>query len=149
MLVLAAAAVAGAVNTDTASAKVAVPQGISAVAGKADDVFGPTDPNTPEIVSFILQGQHLNQLQNQVERGMNGHFLSVADFAQAYGQSGRNIKALQDYLAKYKIATTVYPNGLVVAASGTAGEFDAALSVKQKDYQAPAQPARDGHPGAP
>jgi kumamolisin len=76
-------------------------------------------------------------------------FLSVADFARHYGQAQQNIAALQAYLAKYHISTTALPNGLVVQAQGTAGQFDQALGVQQKEYRLPPEAAHDGRPGRP
>jgi len=102
-------------------------------------VFGSTSSNTPEQVSFILQEQNVNQLENQVEQGFN-HFLTTAQFAQYFGQSQSNINALRSYLGGFNISTTVYPDNVDVSASGTAGEFDAALSVTQDNYRAPHDP---------
>jgi subtilase family serine protease len=51
---------------------------------------------------------------------------------------------LQNYLAKFGIHSTAYANGLDVSASGTAGQFDQALQVKQ-DYLKPAE--RSHHDG--
>jgi len=143
------AALAGSVSVNSASAKVAVPQGMSSALLKGDTVFGPTDPSTPETVSFILKANNLSQLESRVTGGTQGRFLSVDQFARQYGQSPQNIQALQQYLARYGIKTTVYPNNLDVNATGTAGQFDAALSVKQNDYQWPGRKARDGHPARP
>jgi subtilase family serine protease len=150
------ASLAGAMNTQSASAKVPVSQGISSImlhAGKhgAPPVvaFGSTDPSTPESVSFILETQNTNQLENQVASGMNGHYLSTSQFARQYGQSQQNIDALQAYLKHYSITTNVMADGLDVQATGTAGNFDKALSTSQRDYEKPAVPAHDGHPATP
>jgi kumamolisin len=141
------AVLAGSVSVNTASAKVPVPQGISALL-KTDAVFGPTDPNTPETVSFILRANNLSQLQDLVARGP-GQFLSVDQFARQFGQSRQNVQALQQYLGRYGIKTTAYANNLDVVGTGTASQFNAALSIKQNDYQWPAQKARNGHPARP
>lgn len=46
-----------------------------------------TPANTPEDVSFVLDIQHENALENLVSNGMNGgHYLSTAQFAQQYGR---------------------------------------------------------------
>lgn len=148
-------AVAGAAQG--ASAKVAVSQGISSALlaqsrnGGGQPVFpidSDTPPNTPEQVSFILKTQNESQLENQATNAQ-GHYLSVDQFARQYGQSRQNVSLLQSYLAHYGIHTTVMADNLDVQATGTAGEFDKALSVSQRDYEKPAVPARHGHPGAP
>jgi kumamolisin len=132
------------------TALVAVPQGIGANAlNNTGPVFGPTDPSTAEVVGFILKPQNLSQLQANVAGGMRGGFLSTSQFASQYGQSNFNISSLQSYLHQYGISTSVYPGGLDVTASGTAGQFDKALSVSQNEYNVPAQPGRWGHKGRP
>jgi len=98
-------------------------------------VFGSTDPSTPEQVSFILQEQNKLQLEFQTEQGFS-HYLTTSQFAQQYGQSQSNINALRSYLSGFGITTAVYPDDVDVTATGTAGEFDAALSVTQSNYRA-------------
>ncbi len=145
-------------NVQSASAKVAVSQGIGAALLQGGNrnggppvfpIGGNTAGNTPEQVSFILDAQHLNQLEDRVQSGFNGHYLSTGQFANQYGQSRQNIGALQSYLAHYGIHTTAMADGLDVQASGTADQFNKALSVSQRDYQTAPIPARHGHPAVP
>ena len=59
--------------------------------------------------------------------------LSVGrQFTGTYGQSQANISALTSYLAHFGITTAVYPDDVDVVATGTAGDFDKALSVTQR-----------------
>lgn len=147
---VAAAAVVGLTASGTASAggKLPVAQGLGA-AVLPNTAFGDTPPDTPESVSFILQAQDLGGLEQQVSAGMPGGFLSVSDFARRYGQSPRNIAALESYLAQYGISSHAMADGLDVQATGTAGEFDAALSVQQHQYHVAPVFGRDGAPGHP
>jgi len=109
-----------------------------------------TPADTPEQVSFILGIQNQTLLENLISNGMNGgHYLSTASFARAFGQSQQNIAALRSYLAHYGIETTVMADRLDVQASGTAGEFDDALSTHQRDYLTRGIPAHDGNPAVP
>ena len=110
--------------------------------------FGPTTPGTAEEVSFILDENNAYQLQNQVESGLQS-FLTVSQFAAQYGQSQQNVTALTSYLAGFGITTTVLPDMIDVNAFGTAGEFDAALSVVQNNYHAPGDPGANGHQSVP
>ena len=55
------------------------------------------------------------------------------------------MSALTSYLASFGITTSVYPGNVDVSASGTAGEFDAALSVTQDNYHVPARQAFNGN----
>ena len=111
-------------------------------------VFGTTPASTPETVSFILQERNASQLRANVLNGLT-KYLTVSQFAGTYGQTPANIAALTSYLAHYGIKTTVYADNVDVSATGTAGEFDAALSVTQNQYHVPAQPGTGGLGGIP
>jgi subtilase family serine protease len=108
--------------------------------------FGDTPADTPERVSFILDAQHLDELQAKVLSGMPGGFLSVGDFARRYGQSPGNIAALQSYLARFGIASTALADGLELQTTGTAGEYDAALQVHQQNFKVDPGPVFRGGP---
>jgi kumamolisin len=110
--------------------------------------FGTTPAGTPETVSFILRERNINVLQANVINGIT-KYLSVSQFASAYGQTAANISALTNYLAHYGIKTDVYADNVDVVATGTAGEFDAALSVTQNQYHVPALPGAGGLSGTP
>jgi kumamolisin len=111
-------------------------------------VFGTTPASTPETVSFILQERNIGILRANVTNGIT-KYLSVSQFAGTYGQTPANIAALTGYLAGFGIKTTVYADNVDVSATGTAGEFDAALSVTQNQYHVPAIPGTGGLSGIP
>jgi kumamolisin len=144
LVFMAAAPVSGATNP---SANVAVPQGIGTAALTNAGVFTPGD--TPETVSFILKTRNSGALQASVAAGMPGGYLSVRTFASRYGQPASNISALEKYLAGYGITTSAYADGLDVTATGTADQFNSALSVQQRQYAIPAAPARNGQAARP
>ena len=125
-----------------------VATGVNPAALPGAAVFGTTPASTPETVSFILDEKNLTSLKIQVQLGIHRD-LSVSQFASEYGQSSSNISALTSYLAHFGIKTTVYADNVDVSATGTAGEFDSALSVTQKQYHVPAQAGRDGYTGLP
>jgi len=131
------------------NAKVAVPQGIGAAALSGDPVFGNIHAGTRETVSFILKARHIAILKADVAHGMPFGPLSVSGFARAFGQTAAHISALESYLAHFKIHTRAYQDGLDVTATGTAGEFDKALGVQQKNFRIPAVKAHNGQPGRP
>jgi kumamolisin len=108
--------------------------------------FDETPADTPERVSFILDAQHLDELETKVQSGMPGGFLSVGDFARRYGQSQGNISALESYLARFGIDSTALPDGLELQTTGTAGEYDAALQVQQKNFKVAPGPVFKGGP---
>ncbi|MGC2176232.1 MAG: S53 family peptidase [Acidimicrobiales bacterium] len=111
-------------------------------------VFGSTPASQAETVSFILDEQNKSQLEASVENGLSS-YLSASQFAQQYGQSQSNIRALTTYLSKFGITSTVYADDVDVSTMGTAGEYDAALSVQQDQYHVPAFPGHQGFQGVP
>jgi kumamolisin len=135
--------------THPPSGKVAVPQGVAAAALKGAGVFGPTPPGTPEQVSFILKARHLGALEADVAGGTPGGALSTAQFAARFGQTPAHIAALRAYLSGFGIKTTSYRDRLDLRATGTAGEFDKALSVTQKNFRIPAVKPSHGNAGRP
>ena len=120
-----------------------VASGISPAQLPGATVFGTTPADTPETVSFILQERNISFLKANVINGIT-KYLSVSQFASAYGQTPANISALTSYLAGFGIKTDVYADNVDVVATGTAGDFDSALSVKQNQYHVPSLAGRDG-----
>jgi kumamolisin len=120
-----------------------VPTGLLASSLPGASVFGSTSPSTPEQVSFILKERDISQLESSVTGGKTSYD-SVSQFAGKYGQSSAVVSALTGYLAKFGITTSVYPGNVDVSASGTAGEFDQALAVKQQNYHVPARKGANG-----
>ena len=129
----AAAGPAGAATTNTP-----VPTGINVPSIPGATVFGSVSATTPETVSFVMKEQNEQALESQVTAGVKS-YLSVSQFAAKYGASASAISALNSYLAKYGIKTSVYADGIDVVATGTAGDFDSALTVHQAVYKVPAQ----------
>ncbi len=144
----AAAAAAPSPNTPSPNTPEKVPSGIVAARLPGATVFGDTPPDTPETVSFILRERNLGMLQARAVTGAK-NYLSVSQFASGYGQTAANISALTSYLAHYGITTDVYADDVDVVATGTAAEFDRALSVSQHQYHVPALPGRDGFGAIP
>lgn len=120
-----------------------IPTGMLASAVPGASAFGNTPSNTPEQVSFILKERNLAPLESAVTSGLT-RFNSVSQFATNYGQTSGVVSALTSYLAAFGITTTVYPGNVDVSASGTAHQFDKALSVTQKNYHVPARHGGDG-----
>ena len=90
-------------------------------------------------MSFILKMHNMSSLEASVEHGIpSSRYLSVGQFAARYGQSASNINALTSYLAGFDIKTTVYADDLDVVATGTAGDFDKALTITEENVYVPA-----------
>ncbi len=121
-----------------------VAAGVNVAALPGVTVYPGVPADTPEAVSFILREQNVSQLESQVEAGIR-NYLSVSQFAAEYGQSSSNINALTSYLQSFGISTDVYPDDVDVSTTGTAGEYDKALSVTQNTYHVPRQPGVNGY----
>jgi subtilase family serine protease len=145
-----AASAAGASTSAGPNSLVKVQQGTNPTAIPGTTVFGTTPSDTPETVSFILKANDLASLEAKViGGGFNAsNFLSVTQFADTYGQ-GKVAAELSSYLARYGITTTTYRDTLDISATGTAGEFDSALSTSQKQYQVPELKGKDGGKSIP
>ena len=146
------AALAGPASAATSATNPNTPEkvasGITASQLPGASVFGTTPADTPETVSFILRERNISILQADVQNGIT-KYLSVSQFASAYGQTPQNVAALTSYLAHYGISTDVYADNVDVVATGTAGEFDSALSVTQSQYHVPALKGTNGLAGIP
>jgi kumamolisin len=123
-----------------------VPQGLSvANLPGVTTVYPNTPADTPETVSFILKERNIGSLEFRAESGIpSSQYLSVGQFAAQYGQPSFNIDALTSYLARFGISTDVYADDLDVVATGDAGEFDQALTIKQRTVDVPAQKGSGG-----
>ena len=139
---------ASAATTTNPNTPEKVASGITASQLPGATVFGATPADTPETVSFVLQERNINILKANVINGVR-NYLSVSQFASVYGQTPADIAALTSYLAHYGIKTDVYADNVDVVATGTAGEFDSALSVTQNQYHVPALAGTGGSSGIP
>ncbi len=147
LLAAVAVPIANAAQVEAKPGQVSVPQGTgTAVLAnlKSTGVFAPG--TTQETVSFVLRARHLAELEARAEADRPGNYLSVTKFARRYGQSPASITALRRYLSRFGITSKALADGLDVTATGTADQFNAALSVKQRTYLVPARPARPGQP---
>jgi kumamolisin len=152
MFALSATAPAGAVSASSGpgAGMVAVPQGVGTALLKGNSVFPkPISPKTKERVSFVLKVRDESGLESRVEGGMRGGYLTVARFASRYGQTHAAIVRLANYLKKYGIKSTAYSDGLNVATTGTASDYNRALKVTQSNFTTKAVPARGDQPARP
>ncbi|HVT70262.1 MAG TPA: S53 family peptidase [Trebonia sp.] len=140
---LATASAAQAATAPGPSTPEKVPTGLLASALPGASAFGDTSPSTPEQVSFVLKERDVSALESAVTGGLS-RYDSVSQFAAKYGQAPDVVSSLTSYLAKFGIKTAVYPGNVDVSASGTAGQFDRALTVKQENYHVPAQHGSGG-----
>jgi kumamolisin len=142
---LAAASSAAAASSQDPNTPTQVFSGINAADIAGATVFGDTPADTTVTVAFILKERNIQSLEAQVVAGIpSSNYLSVAQFAAQYGQPESNIKALTSYLAGFGISTSVYANNLDVVATGTAGDFDQALTITEENVHVPQQAGSHG-----
>lgn len=96
---------------------------------------GATDPDTVVQVSFILRSPPLADLDKKVQAGWPGKFLTTSEFARRYGQSPLLIAAIEAYLHRFGIKTHAYADDLDISATGTAAEFDQALTISLQNFR--------------
>jgi subtilase family serine protease len=143
MAPLAAVASPASASSPSPNTPESVASGVNVASLPGVTVYPGVPADTPETVSFVLDEQNRSSLEAQVQQGVR-NYLSVSQFASIYGQPQANISALTGYLASFGISTDVYADHVDVVATGTAGEFDQALSVTQNWYQVPQQSGRGG-----
>ena len=68
-----------------------------------------------------------------MQSGWSGPYLSTSQFAATYGQTPKVINTIVNYLHLYGIHTSVYADRLDISATGTAAEFDNALSRRAEE----------------
>jgi kumamolisin len=140
MAPMAVASGAAAASSPGPNTPTQVPSGINAADLPGATVFGNTPADTQVTVSFILKEQNIQSLESQVEAGIpQSNYLSVGQFAARYGQPTSNIDALTSYLAGFGITSTVYPDNVDVVTTGTAGDYDKALTVTEENVHVPQQ----------
>ncbi|TGA97121.1 peptidase S53 [Sporolactobacillus shoreae] len=97
--------------------------------------FGDLPDSTSITVDIILKASNEVQLQKYIDQTVdpgskNYHkYLTVKQFRDSFGASSQSVKDLTEYLKNYQIDSKVYPDNLVVTATGTVGDFNKALSV--------------------
>ncbi len=130
--------------------KVTVPGGLAPAIAAKSTPTGTTAGATQMRVSFVLKGRNITALQNKVEAGWTGPYLTPMQFAQQYGQTPQYVQQLISYLGSFGIHAQVMKDMLDVTSQGTAAQYQNALSVLFNNYQVPASAiASPGGPGVP
>lgn len=125
-----------------------VQTGITAKNLRGASAFGTTPDSTPETVSIVLRARNIAELESSVTHG-TGPQLTVAQFADRYGQPTVVVAGIQAHLAHFGIASSAYSDRLDISPTGTAGQFNKALSIAQQQYHVPAIAALDGQAAVP
>ncbi|MFT8317955.1 MAG: protease pro-enzyme activation domain-containing protein [Sporolactobacillus sp.] len=97
--------------------------------------FGDLPDSTKITVDIIMKARNENLLDHYIDQSVDPHsflyhkYLSVHNFRTAFGASPLAVTALTSYLKLHHLSTKVYPDNLVITATGTVGDFNKAFSV--------------------
>jgi kumamolisin len=117
----------------------------SAFAGKPSKFqpqdMGPAAASAAQTVSIVLKVQHSDLLDDYVAATVNPRsplyhrFLSVRDFKLLFAPSDLQVRLVTDFMKSQGIVINeVYPDNLVVKATGTVAQFNAVFSTSIHDY---------------
>ncbi len=107
--------------------------------------LGSTDPAATVTTSIYLRIHDAGDLAQRIQATVTPgspqyrHFLSVDQFVQRYAPSNERVRQITGHLQRYGITINeVYRDHLVIVATGTVAQFNAALATSVREYD-------DGH----
>lgn len=119
--------------------EVSIPQGVGTGVYKGAKYFGDLNPNTVVSIDVVLKVQNKDQLANYINStvtpgsGNYRNYLSVSDFQSSYAPSSDTVKAITSYLKSFGIQTSVYPDHLIVSATGKVKDLNKAFNVELRE----------------
>lgn len=120
----------------------AAPAALAARSGAAPQDLGATAADATQTVSIVLKLRHADDLDAYIaatvdpDSPLYHRFLSVEQFRAAFAPSRGEIRRVTDFLAANGIVVNeVYPNGLIIKATGTAAQFTQAFQALLHDYR--------------
>lgn len=98
--------------------------------------FGNLDPSTQVTIDIVLKIQNKSDLQQYINSTVtpgSNHFrkyMNVSEFKAKFAPNPSQLKTVTKYLDSFGIASQVYPDNLIVTATGTVDQFNKAFSVE-------------------
>lgn len=98
--------------------------------------FGDLDSSTKVTVDIVMKIQNKSALQQYINSTVtpgNSHYrkyLNVSNFKAKYGPSPSQINTVTHYLKSFGINSQVYPDNLIINATGTVAQFNKAFSIE-------------------
>lgn len=117
---------------------VVIPQGAADTIVSSASFFGDLDPNTIVTVDIVMKLQNKSGLQQYINSTVtpgNSHYrkyLNVSEFKAKYGPNPSQINSVTHYLRSFGISSQVYPDNLIITATGTVAQFNKAFSIELK-----------------
>ncbi|QQE78135.1 protease pro-enzyme activation domain-containing protein [Alicyclobacillus sp. SO9] len=118
-----------------ASKSNAIPQGIGSQVLQHSNYFGNLPSSTQVTVDIVMKIQNKQALTKYIHGTTTPgswnfrRYLSVSQFSREFAPSRWQIHSVTNYLKRFGIQSSVYPNHLVITATGTVGQFNKAFSV--------------------
>lgn len=115
---------------------VVIPQGAGDVITNSASFFGDLDPDTQVTTDIVMKIQDKNGLEQYIYSTVtpgNNHFrkyLNVSEFKAKYAPNPSQINLVTRYLKSFGIKSEVYPDNLIITATGTVRQFNKAFSVE-------------------
>jgi subtilase family serine protease len=121
---------------------VTVPQGGNPQVLQNASVFGDLPGDTQVTVDIVMKIDDKDKLAKYIKETTTPgsknyrHYLSVDQFSKSYGVNPELIKKATNYLSSFGIQSKVYPNNLIITATGTADQLNKAfsISIKKEKY---------------
>ncbi|WKB35071.1 protease pro-enzyme activation domain-containing protein [Terrilactibacillus sp. S3-3] len=125
----------GASNIPNGRQPAAVAQGTGSAVLKKASFFSDMPDSKKISIDIVLKTRNQTLLQRFIQDSVNSassayhHYISVKTFKDTFGAAAGTVNEATSYLKKYGIHTSVYPDNLIITATGTVGQFDKAFSV--------------------
>jgi kumamolisin len=137
--------------------KVSIAQGVGSSILANANYFGDLDPSTVVTVDIVMKIQNKDALQKYINDTVtpgnpNYHnFLDVSAFKAKYAPSPSQINEVTQYLSSFGIQSKVYPDNLIITATGTVDQLNKAFNVdiQKAGYKGKAFHATKTAPTAP
>ena len=120
----------------------AAPAALAGRSGAAPLDLGATAADATQTVSIILKLRRADELDAFIaatvdpDSPLYHRFLTTEQFRAAFAPSRNDIRRVTDFLAANGIVVNeVYPNGLIIKATGTASQFTQAFQAIMHDYR--------------
>ncbi|URZ05354.1 S53 family peptidase [Clostridium felsineum] len=115
---------------------VGVSEGIADTITDKASFFGDVDPNTKVTIDIVMKIQNKPELQNYINSTVTPkssnyrRYLSVAEFKKSFAPNLKQMNTLTEYLKAFGIKSEVYPDNLIVTATGSVDQINKAFGVE-------------------
>lgn len=115
---------------------VVIAQGVGDAIASNATFFGDLDPSTQVTVDIVLKVQNKSDLQQYINSTVTPgninfrEYMNVSEFKAKYAPNPSQIQLVTQYLNSFGIKSQLYPDNLIITATGTVAQFNKAFSVE-------------------